>query len=261
MTTDVVIGAGSGMGAAVARRFARDGRRLLLADLDLPALEGVAGELSTDVEVHRCDITDADALAGLAAAAGELGRLVLTAGLSPTMGEGPRILEVDLIGPARMLRAFEPHARTGSVAVLLASMAGHLVPAAEEVDRILDDPLADTIVEDLAGAGVDLADPGLAYGLAKRALIRLVRRSAMPWGARGARIVSLSPGIVDTPMGRQEQASQPVMADLVSASPLGRMIDADEVAAVVELLASDAAVAITGTDVLVDGGAVAGLLA
>lgn len=260
MTTDVVLGAGSGMGAAVARRLARSGRRLLLADLQLDRLEQLAAELSADVEVRRCDLTDRADLEALAEATGELGRLILTAGLSPTMAPGRRILEVDVVGPAQLVQIFEPQGGSGSVAVLLASMAGHMFPSTEEVDRILDDPLADSFLDDLAAAGVDVDEPGMAYGMAKRGLIRLVRRSAATWGARGARIVSVSPGIIDTPMGRQEMESQPVMGDIVAGSPLGRSIDADEVAAVVEFLASPQASAITGTDVLVDGGAVAQLM-
>jgi NAD(P)-dependent dehydrogenase (short-subunit alcohol dehydrogenase family) len=233
----------------------------MLADLDVSALGRLAGELAGNVEVHRCDLTDPADLEALAVTAGEVGRLVLTAGLSPTMADGPRIMEVDLVGPARMLKAFETHVASGSVAVLLASMAGHLVPADENIDRVLAEPLSDTLFEDLQGVGMDLAEPGLAYSVAKRGLIRLVRRSAAAWGARGARLLSLSPGIVDTPMGRQEMKAQPVMADFIAGSPLGRMIDPDEIAAVVEFLASPQASAITGTDILVDGGAVAGVLA
>lgn len=258
--TDVVLGAGSGMGEAVARRLARDSRRLLLADIDPASVERVAAELGGDVEVHRCDLTDPADLEALAAATGGLGRLVLTAGLSPTMAPGRRIFEVDIIGPARVVQRFEPLAGEGSVAVLLASMAGHMFPAMDEVDRILEDPLAPSVLDDLAAAGVDVDEPGMAYGISKRAVMRLVRRSSVAWGARGARIVSLSPGIIDTPMGRAEFEQQPVMADLVAGSPLGRVIDADEVASVVEFLVSPAASAVTGTDVLVDGGAVAQLM-
>jgi NAD(P)-dependent dehydrogenase (short-subunit alcohol dehydrogenase family) len=259
MSTDVVLGAASGMGAAVARRLASSSERLLLADLQVDALERLARELDGDVEVHRCDLTDAGDLETLASATGVLGRLVLTAGLSPTMAPGRRIFEVDIIGPARLVRTFEPLAVEGSVVVLVASMAGHLLSPMEEIDRIVEDPLVPSLLDDLAAAGTDVDEPGTAYSMAKAALIALVRRSAPAWGARGARIVSLSPGIIDTPMGRREFEAQPVMADFVAGSPLGRMIDAEEVAAVVEFLVSQQASAITGTDVLVDGGAVAAI--
>ena len=255
--TDVVLGAGSGMGEAVARRLAGSSSRLLVADVHEESVERLAGDLGDHVEPHRCDLTDDGDLAALAKVAGTVGRLVLTAGLSPTMAPGRRIFEVDIVGPARLLRTFEPVVGDGAVAVLLASMAAHLVPATEEADRLLDDPLSPTLLDDLAGAGVDVDEPGTAYGMSKRAMLRLVRRSAAAWGARGARIVSVSPGIIDTPMGRQEFEAQPVMADFVAGSPLGRVIEPDEIAAVVEFLASAGASAITGTDVLVDGGAVA----
>jgi NAD(P)-dependent dehydrogenase (short-subunit alcohol dehydrogenase family) len=138
-------------------------------------------------------------------------------------------------------------------------MAGHLLPAAAEVDAVLDDPLSATFFDDLARLGVDPDSPPLAYALSKRGVLRLVRRHARAWGAKGARLVSLSPGIIDTGMGRLEAASQPVMARMVEASALGRMGGADEVAAVAAFLASDAASFLTGADVLVDGGATAAL--
>lgn len=256
-TTDLVIGAASGMGAAVARRLAGSGRRLLLADLNVAGAERLAAEVPGDVEVHPCDLTATGDLERLAEVVGTLGAAIVTAGISPTMAPGRRIVEVDLVGAARFLRAFEPITREGSVAVLFSSMAGHLVPVVPETDALLDDPLRAGLVEDLVAAGIDVDEPGIAYVYAKHGLHRLVRREAAAWGRRGARLLSLSPGIVDTPMGRREAAEQPMMAGMVAGSPLGREIDADEVAAVACFLVSDAASAMTGTDVLVDGGAVA----
>ena len=266
---DVVVGAASGMGAAVARRLAGAAgsagaarRRLLLADVDVDGAQALAAELGGGAEAHRCDLTSADDLAALvgAVAPGALGALVMTAGLSPTMAPGRRVLEVDLVGPARLVAAFAPVATAGSVAVLFASMAAHLVPPDPGVDAVLDAPLAPTLLDDLVAAGVDVDDPGAAYAYGKRGLRRLVEREATAWGRRGARLLSLSPGVVDTPMGRQEAEGQPLMASMVAGSPLGRMLTADEVAAVAAFLVSEAAVALTGTDVLVDGGAVAALL-
>ncbi len=102
----------------------------------------------------------------------------------------------------------------------------------------------------------------MAYAWAKRGVQRLVCREAVRWGRAGGRICSVSPGIIDTPQGRQEAAAQPLMAALVNNTPLGREGRAEEVAAVVAFLLSDEASYVSGCDVLVDGGvcaAVAGL--
>ena len=263
----MVVGAASGMGAAVARRLAAVGAgpsgsgRLLLADVDLAGVEALAAELGDGAEAHRCDLTSADDLAALAAAVapGTLGALVMTAGLSPTMAPGRRILEVDLVGPARLVAAFAPVAGAWTAAVLFASMAAHLIPPDPGIDAVLDAPLAPSLLDDLAAAGVPVDDAGAAYAYGKRGVRRLVEREAVDWGRRGARLLSLSPGVIDTPMGRQENEAQPLMATMVAGSPLGRIITADEVAAVAAFLVSDAAAALTGTDVLVDGGTVAAM--
>src|SRR4051794_25491055 len=99
--TNVVIGAGSGMGAAVARRLA-GARRLILADRDPDAAARVAATLAADVQVVACDITDGEAVDAVVEATGVLGSLVLTAGLSPTMADGARILDVNLVGSDRV---------------------------------------------------------------------------------------------------------------------------------------------------------------
>jgi NAD(P)-dependent dehydrogenase (short-subunit alcohol dehydrogenase family) len=138
-------------------------------------------------------------------------------------------------------------------------MAAHMVPALPEIDAVIDDPFSSSFFDALAATGIDPDDPGAAYAISKRGVHRLVRREARAWARRGARLLSLSPGIIDTPMGRLEYDNQPVMADMVTGSALGRTIDPDEVAAVAVFLVSDAASAMTAADVLVDGGAVAAL--
>src|SRR5690606_35261762 len=145
------------------------------------------------------------------------------------------------------------------VAVCFASMAGHMVPPSAEIDPILDDPESPSFFDDLAAAGIDPDQSQVAYALSKRAVIRLVSRRAGEWGRRGARLLSLSPGIIDTGMGRQEAEAEPSMAQMVQASALGREARPEEVAAVAAFLASDAASFMTGTDVLVDGGAVSAM--
>jgi NAD(P)-dependent dehydrogenase (short-subunit alcohol dehydrogenase family) len=101
----------------------------------------------------------------------------------------------------------------------------------------------------------------LAYGSAKRGVIRLVGRESVAWGRLGARICSISPGTIDTPMGQQEMAEQPFMATLLEHTPLGRLGRSDELANVVAFLVSDQASYMTGCDLLVDGGTVPGVRA
>lgn len=251
--TDVVIGAGSGMGAAVARALAPDADRLVVADRNLDAVTQLASELGA--EPFGCDVTDHPTIDRLAANVGSIGRLIVTAGLSPAMAPGRRIVAVNLLGTDAVVRRFEPLAGPGSVAVCFASIAAYQLPGDPGVEALLDRPDSPTVLDDLEALGL-LDHPGIAYAVSKRGVVRLIERRARAWGAVGARLVSVSPGIVDTPMGRLE-AEDPIAAGLVSASALGRQGQADEVAAVVRFLASADASYVTGSDVLVDGGTVA----
>jgi NAD(P)-dependent dehydrogenase (short-subunit alcohol dehydrogenase family) len=251
---DVVIGAGSGMGAAVASQIKGE-RLLIVADTNLVAAENVAALLGSGVESVVLDITDPDSVRALAARVPRLGALVVTAGLSPTMAPGDRIFEVNLRGVAQVVQAFDPTVGAGTAAVVFASTAGHMVPVSPELAAALDDPLAPDLLERLRALGVDVSEPGTAYSYSKAGVIRLARKTASAWSRRGARITSLSPGIIDTPMGRQELSQQPMMQRMIDA--VGRMGAAEEVAAVAAFLVSPAASFVTGTDILVDGGFVA----
>jgi NAD(P)-dependent dehydrogenase (short-subunit alcohol dehydrogenase family) len=230
---NVVIGGASGIGLAVATL--------------LPGETLVADRAGGTV---HCDLTDPASLVRLAGMVDHLDALVVTAGVSPAMADAHTIFDVDLAGMARVLQAFDGHVIAGSVAVCVASMAGHLGAWPAETLERLDDPLS------TPEAGLT-DDPGTAYVLAKLGVIRLVRRTAPEWGRRGARIVSVSPGVVETPMGRLELSSTEGTSEISSGCALGRTGRAEEVAAVIGFLCSEQASYLTGTDVLVDGGAVA----
>ncbi|MCU1452902.1 MAG: oxidoreductase, family [Acidimicrobiales bacterium] len=245
---NVVIGASSGMGAAVARLLADRGP-LLLADRD-----------GDGADIVACDITRPEDVAAVVRSVDELGALVVTAGLSPSMAGGRDIYAVNLVALERVLRAFEPTLRPGSAAVCFASMAAHLMPLPPGVGSVLDEPSSPAFFDDLAAAGIDVDDPSTAYAYSKAGVLRLVRRLAGTWGTKGARLLSLSPGIIDTGMGRLEASNEPMMEAMVRGSAIGRQADPDEVAAVAVFLTSEQASFMTGTDVLVDGGAVAAMV-
>lgn len=199
-----------------------------------------------------CDLADRDTIVALAAKVDHLDALVITAGVSPSMADARSILNINLAGMARVLDVFDPLVGEGTVVVCIASMAGHFATPDEATLAVLDDPFSD--------AALELADDaGLAYMLAKFGVLRMVRRRAASFGARGARIVSVSPGVIATPMGDREMASGNGTAEMMGLSAFGRAGRADEVAAVVAFLCSPAASYITGTDILVDAGVVAAL--
>ncbi|HMD46475.1 MAG TPA: SDR family oxidoreductase [Acidimicrobiales bacterium] len=258
----VVTGAG-GMGDVCARRLGT-ASTVVLADVDegraRTSAEAMAGD-GFDVLARAVDVSDAASVAALATEAVEHGPLravVHTAGLSPTMASAERVLVVDLVGTAVVLEQFEPQVGPGTVGVVIASMAGSMTTIDPERERAL----ASAPVADLMGLADEaaLASPGGAYGFAKRANQLRVEAMATPWGRRGARLVSISPGIISTGMGKLEldsEQSGDVMRQMLDMSPVTRIGTADDIAAAVEWLASPAASFVTGTDLRVDGGVTA----
>ena len=210
------------------------------------------------------DVKDGDGIARLVARASELGPLravAHAAGVSPTMADWREILAINLIGTARLVEACEPLAVEGTAVVCFGSVAPLLAlgPADVSADAVLDDPLAADFLERIRAAVPEVEDPGMAYTWSKRGVHRLVRRKAVPFGQAGARICSVTPGIIDTPMGRQEAAARDTNDMLVQMAAIKREGTAEEVAAGAAFLLSDEASFISGVDLPVDGGVVAAL--
>lgn len=232
---NVVIGAGSGIGRAVADR-----------------LTGPTVRADVRGTAVFCDLTDPASIQAVADGIEVLDALVVTAGVSPSQAAAAAIFDIDLIGMAQVLDTFRPRCRDGSAIVCVASMASHLLGATPEQLTAIDSL-------DREALGSLTSDPATAYMLAKLGVVRMVRRQAATFASLGTRINSVSPGVIDTPMGRSELESENGTREISELAALGRPGTAAEVAAVIDFLCSTAASFITGTDVLVDGGAVAAL--
>jgi NAD(P)-dependent dehydrogenase (short-subunit alcohol dehydrogenase family) len=207
-----------------------------------------------------CEVTERQAVDRLAESARRSGPVRAVAhvvGLSPSMADAEKILRVNLIGPTLVADAFVGLAEVGTAAVFIASLAGHLVDVPPPVQAALSDPLAADFVEQVKASLDGELSPALAYQLSKAAIIRMCRQRVRAWAEPGARIVSLSPGMIATPMGAIELAGQPEKRRLLEVTPLGREGTMVEIADAVEFLVSDRASYITGTDILVDGGVAA----
>lgn len=270
-TVAIVTGGGRGMGRACAQHLTTMVDHLLLVDRDEHGAHAAAGQLSQGqrgalVEPVVLDITDTEGLGRLAARVSELGTLravAHAAGISPTMADWRRIFEVDLVGTARLAAALRPLAAPGMAMVFFSSMSALLKPPQPndaELDTLMADPLDEYFLDRIEEAGgAAITDPANAYPVAKRGVKQLVQREAVRLGTHGARVCSISPGIIDTPQGQQEAAAHPSIAAMVARTPLGRMGHAEELAAVAAFILSDQASFLTGIDILVDGGVVAAL--
>jgi NAD(P)-dependent dehydrogenase (short-subunit alcohol dehydrogenase family) len=268
MTSEVLVVVGvGGMGQAIARRQG-PGKTVLLADIDQEKMELVAKSMTRDghvVQTLDVDVASADSVDRLARRATELGavtQLVHTAGLSPTQASAEAVLRVDLLGVALILEAFGNVIAPGGAGIVVASMAGYLfsVLNAEQERALAQTPAPELLTLACVDPG-SVTDSALAYGLAKRANHIRVRAASTGWGQRGARVNSISPGCIATPMGHLELAS-PIgdgIRDIVAASATGRLGTPDEIAAAAAFLLSPDAAFITGIDLLIDGGVVAAL--
>jgi NAD(P)-dependent dehydrogenase (short-subunit alcohol dehydrogenase family) len=260
----VVIGAGS-IGQAIARRVSA-GKHVLLADLrqdNVAAAAKVLGDAGFEVSTAIVDVssrTSVHALVEKAAAIGSITGIIHAAGLSPSQASPAAILKVDLYGTALVLEEFGNVIARGGAGVVIASQSGHRLPAlTPEQNRALATTPADELLALPMLQPDRLTDPLHAYQLAKRGNTLRVMAEAVRWGKRGARINAISPGIIFTPLARDELTG-PRGAGyrrMIELSAAGRGGTPDEVGAVGALLMGPDGTFITGSDFLMDGGVTA----
>ncbi len=264
--TDVTVVIGPGLiGQAIARRVSV-GKHVLLADLRRENADAAAetlGNAGYEVSVATVDASSREAVHALvetATAVGEITGLIHAAGVSPSQAPPSAILEVDLYGTALVLEQFGNVIALGGAGVVIASQSGHRLPALT-VEQ--NKALATTPVEELLGlpflAPDQVTDSLHAYQLAKRGNSLRVMAEAVRWGKRGARLNTISPGIIITPLAKDELTG-PRGAGyrrMIESSAVGRAGTPDEVGTVGALLMGPDGGFITGSDILMDGGVTA----
>jgi NAD(P)-dependent dehydrogenase (short-subunit alcohol dehydrogenase family) len=260
----VVIGAGS-IGQAIARRVSA-GRKVLLADLkpdNARAAATVLADAGFDVSTAAVDVSkrsDVVALAQQAAELGEVAGLIHAAGVSPTQASPMTILTVDLYGTALVLEVFGTIMARGGAGVVIASQSGHRLPALlPEQDKALATTPAEELIA-LPFLQMDqIRDSLHAYQISKRGNALRVMAEAVRWGKRGARVNTISPGIIFTPLAKDELKGPrgPGYRRMIDLSAAGRVGTPDEVATVAALLMGRDGAFITGSDFLMDGGVTA----
>jgi len=263
----VITGGAGGMGLAAAKILGRD-HTLVLGDVRQDRLTTAAAtlqDLGITPTIVNCDVTDrraVDELFDAAASLGTVASVIHTAGVSPSMGAADYVMRTNAVGTVNVNEAFHATAGEGSVIVNVASMAAHLLPP--EIIPTGQFPLAlhdvnafmDAMMTACSIAPEDMRS-GIAYAVSKSFVKWYSQSQAERFNASGMRIVSVSPGSVDTEMGRlEEQAGAGAM---VADAAVPRWGKAEEMAELFAFCASDKAGYLTGTDILNDGGVVASM--
>lgn len=263
---DVILLTGAGqIGLAIARRMGH-GKKIVVSDKNINNAQTVTKimtEAGFDAVAVEADISSRKSILNMIAAAqkyGEIAMLINAAGVSSSQASVETILKVDLYGTAVLLEEVGKVIKAGGTGVTISSQSGHRMAA---LGAETDEQLAVTPAEELLQLEVlkpaNIKDTLHAYQMAKRCNVKRVMAEAIKWGVKGARINSISPGIIVTPLALDEFNGPrgEFYKNMFAKCPAGRPGTADEVANVAELLLSQQGAFITGADFLIDGGATA----
>lgn len=266
MSNDVMIVVGAGqISMAIARRIGY-GKKIILGDKNIENANNIAkimNDAGFDVETLEMDLSSRESILHMIQIAqnyGDITTLINGAGVSPSQAPIESILKVDLYGTAVLLEEVGTVISKGGVGVTISSQSGHRM---KQLTPLEDEQLATTPTEELLALDLlqprNIKDTLHAYQLAKHCNEKRVMAEAVKWGQKGARINSISPGIIVTPLAIDEFNGPrgDFYKNMFANCPAGRPGTADEVANVAELLMSEKAAFITGSDFLIDGGATA----
>ena len=263
----LITGGAGGMGVATAKIVGRD-HAIVLCDVRQDRLDAAAAtlkDLGVDVTSVHCDVTDRQAVRRLFETASGLGRLasvIHTAGVSPSMGDAEYVMRTNAVGTVNVGEEFYASAGEGAAIVNVASMAAHILPAefiptakfplaTEDIDQFMTEML------EACAVAPEEARSGISYAVSKSFVRWYSVAQAERFNGRGLRIVSVSPGSVDTEMGRLEENAGAGAMVVDAAVP--RWSKAEEMAELFAFCASAKAGYLTGTDILNDGGVIASI--
>ena len=266
MKKDVIILTGAGqIGMAIARRIGF-GKKIVIGDKSInnaQTISKIMNDAGFDTIPVEMDLSSRESILNLIAEAqkhGEISALINAAGVSPSQAPIEAILKVDLYGTAVLLEEVGKVIKEGGVGVTISSQSGFRMPALTPEE---DELLATTPTEELLGLEIlqpeNIRDTLHAYQMAKRCNEKRVMAEAVKWGERGARLNDIAPGIIVTPLAIDEFNGPrgDFYKNMFAKCPAGRPGTADEVANVAELLMSPTGAFITGSTILIDGGATA----
>ncbi|MFA7101124.1 MAG: SDR family oxidoreductase [Bacilli bacterium] len=260
----VVTGGSGGIGLDAAKAF--KGNAVMILDVNEAALATGKQELEKlgiEAYAEKCDVTNKEnvqAVAEKAAKIGQIAGIIHTAGVSGTVTNPDLVLKVDLVGTENIIEGFYPYLQKGSAMVLIASMMAYTIPANSAYDELLKNPYTPNFYEGMKS--FHRGDSNLAYNFAKRGVQLLAEKWAPKYGEKGARITSISPGIIETPMALKASEEHPEqMAYMKSLTPMKRNGNPADITAAIVFLCGAGASFISGTDLRVDGGLIKTLLA
>jgi len=260
----VITGGGSGMGFATARLMGKD-HYIIICGRNVSKLENAVRELreeGIEVEAFACDVSDSKSVEKLANHANEKGKVVAVihaAGMSPHMGEGKQIMEANALGTINMNNAFYKVMEEGSCIIDVSSMSAYLtpkmiMPVGLYKYSVTDPEFFMKKIMKIVNIFPKKVRAGVSYGISKHFVIWFAKHDAARFGKKGVRVISVSPGNFETPMGELEKEQADEYTKHCAIKRFGHV---DEIASLFAYCASPSAGYLTGVDILCDGGLIA----
>lgn len=260
----VITGGGSGMGLATARLMGKD-NYIIICGRSVKKLENAVIELQSEgieIEAFACDVSDYKSVEKLANHAKETGRIqavIHAAGMSPHMGDAKQIMEANALGTININNAFYKVMEEGSCIIDVSSMSAYLTPKLVMPVRLykysVQDPeLFIKKIMKWVNLFPSKVRGGVSYGISKHFVIWFAKQDAARFGKKGVRVISVSPGNFETPMGELEKEEADTFTKYCAIKRFGHV---DEIASLFAYCASPSAGYLTGVDILCDGGLVA----